>query len=84
MTAKGGNFAAPADEALAITPSDADSIPATRAIYVGSAGNVKVTMAGPAANDVTFTGVLAGSFLPIMVTKVFATGTTAANMVALR
>lgn len=50
-------------------------------LYVGVAGDVKVTTAG--GDDITFTGVLAGSFIPVQVLKVFATGTTATNIVAL-
>ena len=50
-------------------------------LYVGVAGDVKVTTAG--GDDVTFTGILAGSFIPVQVLKVFSTGTTATNIVAL-
>ena len=50
-------------------------------LYVGVAGDVKVTTAG--GDDVTFTGILAGSFIPVQVVKVFATGTTSTNIVAL-
>ena len=49
--------------------------------YVGVAGDVKVKMAG--GNDVVFKGATAGSFLPINVLQVFATGTTATDIVAL-
>lgn len=50
-------------------------------LYVGVTGDVKVkTTAG---NDVVFTGVPAGSFIPVQVKQVFATGTTATNIVAL-
>lgn len=41
-------------------------------LYVGAAGNVKVTTAG--GDDVTFTGILAGSFIPVQVLRVWATG----------
>ena len=53
-------------------------------IYVGdiSGGtNIKVTMESD--NEVTFTGVVAGSFLPILVKKVFNSGTTASGLIAL-
>jgi len=50
-------------------------------LYVGVAGDVKVKMAG--GNDVVFKGATAGSFLPINVLQVFATGTTATYIVAL-
>ena len=41
-------------------------------LYVGAAGNIKVTTAG--GDVVTFNGVLAGSFIPVQVLKVWATG----------
>ncbi len=50
-------------------------------LYVGVAGDVKVKMVG--GNDVVFKGATAGSFLPINVLQVFATGTTATDIVAL-
>jgi hypothetical protein len=80
-----------ARRAAAVTPSDTVTIPSISAadgkgnngcvLYVGVAGDVKVTTAG--GDDVTFTGILAGSFIPVQVVKVFATGTTATNIVAL-
>ena len=48
---------------------------------VGGAGNVKVRMI--AGTDITFTGVIAGTILPIQFNIVYNTGTTATNMVAL-
>ncbi len=50
-------------------------------LYIGVAGDVKVKMAG--GSDVVFKGATAGSFLPINVLQVFATGTTATDIVAL-
>lgn len=75
----------PAGTAYAITPHDTNELnPRPRAIYVGGAGNLVVTMvnAAGAAADVTFTGVLAGSVLPIRPTKV-KTSSTASLLVAL-
>ena len=65
----------------AVTPSDTVAITHTRALYVGAGGSVVVTdMQG---NDSTYVGVLGGTILPIQVTKVKATGTTASNILAL-
>jgi hypothetical protein len=50
-------------------------------LYVGGAGNVNVTL--ESGNTVLFTGVNAGSFLPICATQVLAASTTATNMLAL-
>jgi hypothetical protein len=50
-------------------------------LYIGTGGNLRVlTVAG---QDVTFANVLGGTFLPVQVLKVFSTGTSAANIVAL-
>jgi hypothetical protein len=73
---------APAHGAQAVTPSDSTVLPGTRALYVGGAGNVAVVMSGNGAT-ITFTGVTAGFILPVQVTKVMATNTTATNIVAL-
>ena len=47
----------------------------------GVAGDVDVITAG--GDEVTFTGVLAGSFIPVQVTRVKATSTTASGIIAL-
>lgn len=52
-----------------------------RALFVGGAGNVAVTMKG--GGDVTFTGVAAGTVLPISASMIKNSGTTATNMTAL-
>jgi len=67
--------------AEAVTPSDSAGIPTTRAIYVGGAGNLAVTMLD--GQVVTFTGVPVGTTLYIQVTKVMATNTTATLILAL-
>lgn len=67
--------------AVAVTTSDATVIPVTRALFIGGAGNVVVrTVKG---EQVTLTGVLAGTIYPIAVDKVLATSTTATNIIAL-
>ena len=53
----------------------------TRGVYVGVGGNVKVDMVS--GGTVTFVGVPAGTLLPIQVERIYTTGTTATNMVAL-
>lgn len=68
------------DTGVAVTPSDTAAV-AFSALYVGGAGNVKVDT--PFSTGVTFTGVPAGALLPVQVTKVYATGTTATSIVGL-
>ena len=50
-------------------------------LYVGTAGNLKVTTV--AGDEVTFLNVSTGSFFPVQVKKVFNTGTSADNILAL-
>ena len=51
-------------------------------LYVGGAGDVKVTTAG--GDDVVFEAVNAGTFLPVQVIKVWKAGTTVtADIIAL-
>jgi len=72
----------PADNAAAVTPSDSTDLAFTsRALYVGGAGNIVVTMAG--GGDVTFTAVPGGSILPVRVTRVKSTSTTATSIINL-
>lgn len=52
----------------------------TTCLYVGVGGDVRVLTVG--GDDVTFAGVPSGSFMPVWVIKVFATGTTASNILA--
>lgn len=68
-------------DAEAVTLSDSALLPRTRALYVGTGGNLKVTTAY--GTDVTFANAPSGSILPLQVTKVWSTGTTAANVLAL-
>lgn len=76
----------PAEYAVVVTPSDSTNLGyTTRGLYVGGAGNVSVEMAGAGGQEPTvlFTGVQAGSVLPIAVTRVNSTSTTATTIVAL-
>ena len=50
-------------------------------LYAGNTGNIRVLTAG--GDDVVFVGIPAGSFVPVQVLRVFATDTTATDIVAL-
>jgi hypothetical protein len=67
-------------DAVSVTASDATIIPVTRALYVGTGGNLKVRMAS--GNSVVFTNVAAGVF-PVQVDMVYTTSTTATGIFAL-
>lgn len=72
-------LASPAQHAAAVTPNDStDLTSASRALFVGSAGDISVIMAG--GETVTFAN--ASGWMPIRVSRVRATDTTASNIVA--
>jgi hypothetical protein len=73
---------APASKAFAITPNDSTDLTTTaRAIYVGTTGNLAVTLSGD-SSSVTFTNVAAG-YHPLRAKRVLATGTTASGLIGL-
>ena len=68
--------------AFAVTPSDSTALLyPTTGIYVGVGGTVVVTL--KSGVDATFVGTIAGSILPLEVSHVKSTGTTATNLIAL-
>jgi hypothetical protein len=81
---KSAENTAPAITFAAVTAADAD-LPKypTRGLYIGTIGNVNVTDGGATPSTVTFIAVPAGTILPIQVTRVNSTGTTATNIIAL-
>jgi hypothetical protein len=71
----------PAQDAAVVTPSDTADQGLVRGLFIGGGGNVSLVTA--IGNTVVFTGVVAGSILPVRCTKVRSTDTTATNIVAL-
>lgn len=72
----------PAKQAEVVTPHATNTIEPTRALYVGTGGDVAVEMAN-AGGSKTFAGVPDGAILPISVRRVYVSGTTASNILAL-
>lgn len=77
-----------AGRAAAVTPSNTANIPALTGgsnngcvLYVGTGGDVKVLTIG--GDEVTFSNIPEGTFMPVHVLRVFSTGTTATDIVAL-
>lgn len=66
-------------DAATVTPSDAFDFPTPSIIYVGGGGNVNVTTAQ--GTTLVFVGLMAGQVLPVQVKRVWATSTTATNLV---
>ena len=78
----GIGWTAPGYDAAAVTPNDStDLSKPARALYIGGAGDVKLNT--EAGTTVTFTGLAAGSVLPVRATRVHSTDTTATNIVAI-
>lgn len=72
-----------AGAASAVTPSDVTDLTYfANALYIGASGNVTVTLRND-TSSVTFAAVPAGTILPIYVSRVWATGTTASSILAL-
>ena len=73
----------PAENCFAVTPDDALLLPgATKAIYVGEGGDVVLVAVGGNL-PVTFRNVGSGAILDVRAKAIWATGTTAADLVGL-
>lgn len=70
----------PAHAGAAVTPSDSAEVN-FRALYVGIQGHVTVDLIGGGTN---LTFMEAQGILPISVSKVYLTGTTATNIIGLK
>lgn len=76
------NLSSPCDNAAIITPNnDTDLIYVTRAVWVGGAGTINVTLAG--GQTVLFSGIVAGTLLPLRITRVLSSSTSATDLVGI-
>lgn len=75
----------PCANAEVITPDDSNDLSInTRAVWVGGAGNLNVDMVGAkGSTTVLFSGITAGTVLPIQVKRIRSTSTTATLIVAM-
>ena len=72
----------PAFDAFQISPDDVTELAEiTRALYIGVGGDLSVTM--QSGQDIVFSGAPAGLLLPLRVSHVKNTGTTASGIVGL-
>lgn len=71
----------PAANGEAVTPNDSTTV-YSRGVWVGTGGDLAVTMYD-SGQSVTFPNVQSGSLLPIRVSKVLSTGTTASDIVVI-
>ena len=77
------NLISPATSGTEITPNDSAALAeVTRALYVGTPGDLRVMLAD--GMTVTLSAAQAGVIYPLRVAQVFASGTSAGNLVGLR
>lgn len=82
----GGSFEGPATEIRAVSPSDSTDLTGCRGFfYTGTAGDVAVkTIHGNSAETaVTISGAPQNTIIPIMLTRIMSTNTTATQIYAL-
>lgn len=72
--------------ASGVTKSDSADLPSpsTGGLYIGGAGSGNLTVTMLDGSRVAFAGLTAGTLLPIVVTRVWSTGTDVTSVVALR
>ena len=73
--------AAQPKQGAAVTPNDSTDLTNEGTLYIGGAGDLKVDTLG--GSTLTFVGLAAGSFFPIPVKRVYATGTDATDIIVL-
>ena len=78
---KSAVLSAPIEDAVAVTPHDSTNLSnTTRALWVGVLGDISVEMSG-SGSAIVFKGVQ--GLIPLRVTRVNSTATTATDIVAL-
>lgn len=71
----------PGIDATPIVPNDnQDLTTISRALYVGSAGDVRVQLVN--GSEAVFQSMTPGAFYPLRIRRVFATGTTAGGLIS--
>jgi len=86
MSGIGGGFGDPGTSIVAVTASDSTDLTGARAFfYTGTAGNVAIkTIHGDSnATAVTITDCPANTIIPIQVTRIMSTNTTATQIYAI-
>lgn len=77
------HVSAPATRAVSVTPHDTDALAdIPKALFVGTGGNLTLRGAG-GGSDTVWKNVASGTIVPLRAEYVRATGTTAADILAL-
>lgn len=69
-------------ELIDVAAADHSCTHTTTAVYVGTSGDIKVDMVGT-GTAVVFSNVPTGTVLPIQISKVYTSGTTASTIIVL-
>ena len=69
------------ENVASVTPNDSTDISYDACLYIGTGGDVKLTAAD--GTTVTFSNVPSGTFMPVAARRIWSTGTTASDIVAL-
>ena len=77
---RSANATVAAHGAKTVTPSDSTELEITRGVFVGTTGDLTVTMAD--GHDAVFVNIASGTIVPIQVSKIKA-ATTATDILAL-
>ena len=75
------SLTSPPEHGATVVPGDADLGHVTRALYVGGGGDVRVRLQD--GTELTLANMPTGTLIPIRVTRVLATGTSATQIVGL-
>lgn len=77
---RGRDLDSPIENAFAVSPNNSTDLTAvTRGVYVGVSGDLKVDTSQ--GDTVTFVALASGVIHPIRAKRIYATGTTATNIV---
>lgn len=77
------NPESPAADGFSVTPDDSNDLARVARLYVGGTGNLVVTLRDMTdGTSITLSSVAVG-YQPLLVKRVWSTGTTATNIVAL-
>lgn len=83
FTLQADNASSPSRAPFAVVPNDTDPLPLVpKALYIGTGGDVVLRGAG-GSSDVVFRNVASGQVIDVRASYVRATGTSAADIVAL-
>lgn len=74
---------APAQSAEAVTPHDTNAQSIYRSLWVGGTGNIQLLLVNDSV-PVTILAVPNGTLIPFAVKRVYATNTTATNIIGLK